>query len=85
MLPERDTTFHAVRDAIVTVLKVAPALVLEPNQIREFRNVDSMALMEIVAIVEDSLAIDIDVGSLFEVRTVGEFVDICHELRTENA
>ncbi len=81
----RNATFAVIRDAIVTVLRVAPEQVLEPNQIRDMRNVDSMALMEVVALVEDGLQIDIDVGSLFEVHTVGEFIDICHGLRGSHA
>lgn len=81
----RNATFTVIRDAIVTVLRVAPEQVLEPNQIRDMRNVDSMALMEVVALVEDGLQIDIDVGSLFEVHTVGEFIDICHDLRSGHA
>lgn len=81
----RNATFSVIRDAIVTVLRVAPEQVLEPNQIRDMRNVDSMALMEVVALVEDGLQIDIDVGSLFEVHTVGEFIDICHDLRSGHA
>lgn len=81
----RPATFAVIRDAIVTVLRVPEEQVLEPNQIRDMRNVDSMALMEIIAFVEDALQIDIDVGSLFEVHSVGEFVDICHDLRSSHA
>jgi acyl carrier protein len=37
--------------------------------------------MEVVAITENTLGIDIDVGLLFDVETVGAFVDLCDSLR----
>lgn len=81
MSERRDTTFAAVRNAITTVLKVPQAEIVESVNVRNLRNVDSLALMEVVAITENTLGIDIDVGLLFDVETVGAFVDLCDSLR----
>jgi acyl carrier protein len=85
MVSDRNQTFAAVRRAIIRVLKVPEDQVLEGRNIRELRNVDSMALMEVVALAEGDLGIDIDVGSLFDIQTVGQFVDVCHQLVVSRA
>ena len=82
MNESKKETFHAVRSAITTVLKVPEDQVVAHGNIRDLRNVDSMALMEVVALTESQLGIDIDVGLLFEVETVGAFVDLCEKLRS---
>jgi acyl carrier protein len=85
MSSDRDQTFAAVRRAITRVLKVPEDQVQEQRNIRELRNVDSMALMEVIALTEAELGIDIDVGSLFDIESVGQFVDACHQLVLEHA
>jgi acyl carrier protein len=83
MNQRRASTFAAIKKAIVTVLKVPEDEIVESANVRNLRNVDSLALMEVVAITENSLGIDIDVGLLFDVETVGAFVDLCDSLRDE--
>jgi acyl carrier protein len=81
MCQRRNNTFAVVKSAIMTVLKVPETEILETANVRNLRNVDSLALVEVVAITENTLGIDIDVGLLFDIETVGAFVDLCDSLR----
>jgi acyl carrier protein len=81
----REATFGTIRDVICEVIKVGPEEVLESNEVIGLRNVDSMALLQIVTRVEGALDLDLDVEVLFDLKTVGEFVDTCHNLRAAQA
>jgi acyl carrier protein len=73
---------EAVRAAVVTVLEVDPASVDRSTRFREDLEADSLALVEIVEIVEEALAprarpgFHIDDEQLDGLGTVGEAVDL---------
>ena len=70
-----------VRDAVVTVLELDPASVTRATRFREDLRADSLALVEIVEIVEEALAprarpgFHIEDEDLDALTTVGEAVD----------
>jgi acyl carrier protein len=71
-----------VRAAVVTVLEVDPAAVNRSTRFREDLRADSLALVEIVEIVEEVLAprarpgFHLDDDDLDALITVGEAVDL---------
>ena len=81
MTPTRAEVLAVVRDAVVTVLEVDPAGVAETTHLRDDLQADSLALVEIVEIVEEALAprapagFHIDDEDLDGLTTVGEAVD----------
>jgi acyl carrier protein len=76
-----EEVLEVVRAAVVTVLEVDPAAVDRSTRFREDLQADSLALVEIVEIVEEVLAprarpgfhLDDDLDAL---TTVGEAVDL---------
>ncbi len=76
-----DEVFTVLRDAIVTVLEVEPETVTRATSFRDDLRADSLALVEVVEIVEERLAplarpgFHIDDDDLDRLRTVGEAVD----------
>ena len=72
---------QVVRAAVVTVLEVDPAGVTRDTRFREDLHADSLALVEIVEIVEETLAPHARAGFHIEdedldgLTTVGEAVD----------
>lgn len=77
-----EEVFEVVRAAVVTVLEVEPSTVDRSTRFREDLKADSLALVEIVEIVEESLAprarsgFHIDDEDLDALQTVGEAVDL---------
>ena len=73
---------EVVRAAVVTVLEVDPAVVGRSTRFREDLEADSLALVEIVEIVEEELAPRARAGfhledeELDSLTTVGEAVDL---------
>ena len=81
MTPTRDEVLVVVRDAVVTVLEVDPAGVAESTRLKEDLRADSLALVEIVEIVEERLSerapgFHVDDEELDGLCTVGEAVDL---------
>jgi acyl carrier protein len=80
LTPEQ--VFEVVRAAVVTVLEVDPSAVDRSTRFREDLKADSLALVEIVEIVEESLAprarsgFHIEDEDLDALQTVGEAVDL---------
>jgi acyl carrier protein len=54
--PSADEVFDIVRSAVATVLELDPATVARETRFREDLEADSLALVEIVEIVEETLA-----------------------------
>ena len=77
---QREQTLGTIKRAISMVGKISPEAVLEESPVTGIPNVDSIVLLEIVTRVELELDIDLDEESLFNIRTVREFVDTCHNL-----
>ena len=81
MTPTRAEVLAVVRDAVVTVLEVDPAGVAETTHLRDDLQADSLALVEIVEIVEERLAerspgFHVEDEELDGLGTVGEAVDL---------
>ena len=76
-----DEVLAVVRGAVVTVLELEPEAVGRDTRFREDLRADSLALVEIVEIVEETLApraragFHIDDEDLDGLTTVGEAVD----------
>ena len=73
-------TFETIRGVIALVAKVPAEQVVLDSPVSGLQNVDSIVLLEIIARVENLLDIDIDEEALFEMRSVGDFVKVCHQL-----
>lgn len=74
MTPER--AFEAVRDAVVVVMEVAPETVTRDTRLVTELKCDSIALVEIAEIVEETLpGLSIEDAALDDIDTVGEAVD----------
>jgi acyl carrier protein len=77
----RDEVFGVVQGAVVTVLELEPSDVTDETRFREDLRADSLALVEIVEIVEETLApraragFHIEDEDLDALTTVGEAVD----------
>ena len=80
-----DEVFAIVRDAVVTVLEVDPATLSRGTRLVEDLRADSLALVEVVEIVEETLAprgpagFHIDDEHLDRLRTLGDAVDYAVE------
>jgi acyl carrier protein len=79
--PTADEVLAVVRGAVATVLEVDPAGVDAGTRFREDLQADSLALVEIVEIVEEELAgrapgFHVEDEELDGLRTVGEAVDL---------
>jgi len=76
-----DEVLAVVQSAVATVLEVAPTTVTRQTRFREDLRADSLALVEIVEIVEETLApraragFHIEDEDLDGLTTVGEAVD----------
>ncbi len=76
-----DQVLAVVRQAVSTVLELDPAGIDRSTRFRDDLSADSLALVEIVEIVEETLAplarpgFHIDDEDLDALRTVGEAVD----------
>ena len=74
LTPER--AFEAVRDAVVLVMEVDPASVTRDTRLVTELRCDSLALVEIAEIVEETLpGVTIEDAALDDIDTVGEAVD----------
>ncbi|MFP5218640.1 MAG: acyl carrier protein [Actinomycetes bacterium] len=79
--PTADEVLDVVRAAVVTVLEVDPATVEPGTRLREDLDADSLALVEIVEIVEERLSarvpgFHVEDEELDSLRTVGEAVEL---------
>ncbi len=80
MSTTREQALATIRGVIVAVGRLSPDEVIESSPVTGLANVDSIMLLEIVAKVELAMDIDIDEETLFELKTVKDFVDACHRL-----
>jgi acyl carrier protein len=72
-----DEALAVVRDAIVTVMEVEPGTVTKDTRLVEDLRCDSLALVEIAEIVEETIGngFRIDDAALDDIATVGQAVD----------
>ena len=73
---ERKALLEVLRDATVSVLGCKPAAVNEKAHFADDLDADSLALVEIIMAVEDSLDIQVPEEELKDVRTVGSALDL---------
>ena len=79
---DADSVLAVVQAAVATVLELDPSTVTRATRFREDLEADSLALVEIVEIVEEQLAakapgaFHIEDEELDGLRTVGEAVDL---------
>lgn len=76
---DMQATFETIRGVIALVAKVPKEQVALDSPVSGLQNVDSIVLLEIIARVESLLDIDIDEEALFEIRSVSDFVEVCHQ------
>jgi acyl carrier protein len=76
---DMQAVFEAIRGVIALVIQVPVEQVTLASPVSALHGVDSIVLLEIIARVENVLDIDIDQDVLFEVRTVSDFVAVCHQ------
>ena len=72
-----DEAFTVVRDAVVTVMEVEPGTVTKDSRLVEDLRCDSLALVEIAEIVEETIGrgFHIEDADLDDIATVGQAVD----------
>ena len=75
-----ENVLEVLRDAVVTVLEVEPGSVSRDTRFVEDLQADSLALVEIIEIVEERLmaaspAFRIDDADIDDIATIGEAVD----------
>ncbi|MFL6116423.1 MAG: acyl carrier protein [Catenulispora sp.] len=81
--PSADTAFAVIRRITADVAKTRPQDIRLDSPVTGLVNVDSIVLLEIVALVELELGIEIAEEDLFDnLETVGDFVAVCHRLTT---
>lgn len=80
-----ESSFGLIRGVICKATKLEAEAVRLENPVTGLQNVDSIVLLEIVARVEITLGISIDEQRLFEIQTVGDFVQVCDRLVAESA
>lgn len=74
---EADPTFETIQRIVSKVAKIPPEDIQLGNPVTGLTNVDSIVLLEIVALTELELGIDISEEELFAMTTVGDFVVLC--------
>jgi acyl carrier protein len=80
----RDDVFRKIRQVTSEVIKVPQEEIVPDGKVTALRNVNSIALLEIVAKVEIYFGIDLDEESLFQIDTLNDFVDSCMGLLSKN-
>ena len=72
-----EEVFAVVREAVVTVMEVEPGTVTRDSRLVEDLRCDSLALVEIAEIVEETIGngFVIEDAALDDITTVGEAVD----------
>ena len=68
-----------VRQIIADIAGLDRSQFHDESDIREDLTIDSLRLMEIVAAVEQGYGIRLDEARLFDIATVGEFLDLLQE------
>ena len=72
----RDKALDVLRAAVARVLEVDPAGLTEATRLVDDLSADSLALVEIVEVVEERLGIAVDDAELDDLQTLGDAVDV---------
>ena len=76
--------FDLLKDAIVDVLKVYPGEINENTTFLGDLGADSLDVYQIVLIVEDKLNIELKEEDIYEVKTVGQALELIKKAVKEN-
>lgn len=72
--PTRDHVFSAVRDLILQVSSVKPSVINEESRLREDLALDSVASMELLSLLDESLGLELEMEDVLGIETVGGVV-----------
>ena len=72
----RAQLLEVLRAAVVRVLEVDPASVSEGTRLVEDLAADSLAIVEIVELLEEELGIAVDDAELDDLETLGDALDL---------
>lgn len=72
--PTRDHVFTAVRDLILQVSAVNAATITEEARLREDLALDSVASMELLSLLDESLGLELEMEDVLGIETVGGVV-----------
>jgi acyl carrier protein len=77
---EPNPVLETIMRIVAKVAKISPDEIRPENPVTGITNVDSILLLEIVALTELELGIEIPEEVLFAMTTVAEFVAVCQRL-----
>ncbi len=72
----RQEAFSALRDVVVEILSVEPAVVTMEANFREDLGADSLDLIELVMMFEDRLTVSFPQDDIESIATVGQALDL---------
>lgn len=72
----RAQLLEVLRAAVVRVLEVDPSSVSESTRLVEDLEADSLAIVEIVEVLEEELGIAVDDAQLDDLQTLGDALDL---------
>jgi acyl carrier protein len=82
---EPDPVLETIMRIVAKVAKISPDELRPENPVTGITNVDSILLLEIVALSELELGIEISEEDLFAMTTVADFVAACRQLTPDPA
>ncbi|TNF36993.1 MAG: acyl carrier protein [Deltaproteobacteria bacterium] len=74
MTTENDTVFDTIRDLILEVSTVKPELITAEARLREDLALDSVASMELLSMLDESLGLELEMEDVLGIETVGGVV-----------
>lgn len=74
--PRPDDVFATIRDLIHQVTATPPGLVVREARLREDLALDSVASMELLSMLDDSLGLELEMEDVLGIETVAGIVDL---------
>ena len=79
-MPNKEEIITEIKEIMSRISRIDASELEENIVIRDELGVDSLMAMEIIATCEKQLQIHIDEGILFEIETIGDFIDLVVKL-----
>lgn len=79
-MPDKEEIIFEIKEIISRISRIDASELEENIVIRDELGVDSLMAMEIIATCEKQLDIHIDEGILFEIETIGDFINLIVKL-----
>jgi len=79
-VPNKEEIITEIKEIMSRISRIDASELEENIVIRDELGVDSLMAMEIIATCEKQLQIHIDEGILFEIETIGDFIDLVVKL-----